>query len=46
MDLFEIPEELERYLENHTSPENEVLKELNRFTHLSIGENPDALEIV
>lgn len=31
-----ISDELEKYIENHTQPENEVLKELNRYTKLKV----------
>ncbi|OFX57283.1 MAG: methyltransferase [Bacteroidetes bacterium GWA2_30_7] len=31
-----ISEKLEKYIESHTQPENEVLKELNRFTKLKV----------
>lgn len=31
-----ITDELEKYIEAHTQPENEVLKELNRFTKLKV----------
>ena len=34
MDLFSQPEILERYLEIHSTPEDPVLAELNRHTHL------------
>ncbi len=34
MELFSQPEILERYLENHSSPEDPVLTELSRHTHL------------
>jgi len=34
MDLFSQPEILERYLETHSTPEDPVLAELNRHTHL------------
>ena len=34
MELFSQPEILERYLETHSSPEDPVLAELNRHTHL------------
>ena len=27
---------LDRYLENHSTPEDEVLNDLNRFTHLNV----------
>ena len=31
-----ISDELEKYIENHTQPETEVLKDLNRFTKLKV----------
>lgn len=31
-----LPKEIESYCDNHTSPENEVLKNLNRHTHLNV----------
>ncbi len=31
-----LPENLTRYIENHTSPEDEVLKALNRETHIKV----------
>lgn len=31
-----ITEKLEKYIENHTEPESEILKELNRFTKLKV----------
>jgi caffeoyl-CoA O-methyltransferase len=34
MELFSQPEILERYLETHSTPEDPVLAELNRHTHL------------
>jgi len=35
MRFLESSEELERYLEQHSTPESDVLKELNRYTHLN-----------
>lgn len=35
MRFAESPGELERYLEQHSSPESRLLKELNRYTHLN-----------
>jgi len=34
MELFSDPEKVDRYLEAHSSPEDPVLKELNRYTYL------------
>ncbi len=31
-----LPEEIENYVEQHTAPENEILHELNRETHLKV----------
>ncbi|PSR55688.1 methyltransferase [Adhaeribacter arboris] len=31
-----LPPELQQYVENHTSPESEVLKKLNRDTHVNV----------
>ena len=36
MNSFDDSEALERYLEKHSSPESEVLKDLDRFTHLNM----------
>lgn len=36
MDIFSQPELLERYLETHSTGEDPVLAELNRYTHLKV----------